>query len=267
MKKQVFTFMKASFQRLSTYKFAMLSNYLNMIMNVFVFLLFAAMFGSRSLESIEFFGGDPISYIIIGSICWGYLWVVVVSISGAVTDEISTGTFEAIFLTRVSLYAMIIAHVIFGLLVTTIPMVLLLTIGTVFLNVTISGSYAFALLILSLSLMMATGLGLTLAGLNLAQKKIGAVIPTIQSVSLFFCNVYFPISVLPESVQPISRIIPFYYTMEGWRISLSPNPSFGYLWQCLVTLGSLGTTAMIVGLFVFELSLKKARKEGTLAYY
>lgn len=252
---------------LSTYKFAMFTNYLNMIMNLFVFLLFAEMFGSRALASIGFFGGDPISYIIIGSICWGYLWATVVSISGAVVDEISTGTFEAIFLTKAPLYAMITAHIIFSLIVTTVPMILLLAIGTTFLNVTIGGNYFFALLILGLSIIIAVGLGLAVAGLNLVSKKIGPVVPTIQSISLFFCEVYFPISVLPQSVQPISEFIPFYYVMKGWRIALSPTFHFGLIWQYLVTLGCLGMAAIIGGIFIFEHSLKRARKEGTLAYY
>lgn len=265
--RDILIFIKASFQMLSTYKFAMFSNYASMLMNLFVFVLFVGMFGSRTVESLELFGGDPIAYIIIGSIGWGYLWTVSISIISSITDEIATGTFESIFLTPASPYAMMIAHIIFGLIVTTVPMTTLLTIGLVFLDIKILGNYLIAFFILCLSILMMIGFGLIIAGLNIVLKQIGPVISAIQSISVFFCEVYVPVSVLPELLQPISKVIPFYYLMMSWRIALSPNANFEMLWQHAVIVGALGIASIASGIYTFEKGLDRARKEGTLAYY
>ena len=69
------------------------------------------------VESLNIYGGDFISYIIIGSIGWGYLWNALNASSNAVNNEISMGTFESIFLTPTSPLFIIITYTIMGLII------------------------------------------------------------------------------------------------------------------------------------------------------
>jgi len=252
---------------LFTYKFAMVFNYAQMIMNLFLFVLFARMFGARMLAVLEPYGGDYISYILIGSIGWGYIWSAMGAASGSIQQEMMRGTFEPIFLTPTSPFVIVFAYTIWGILMGTFSMITFLTLGVVVFDVELTGNIFLAILIMGLSVLMMVGFGLTVAGLNVFLKQIGSFVSVVQAVSLFLCGVYFPIEVLPEIIQPLSKALPFYYSITALRMALSDTVSIpaimSYLWILLI----LAVAAMISGVFLFKKGLNRARREGTLAYY
>lgn len=267
MLRQVRAFILRDFQMLSTYRFAMFTNYLQMLMNLLVFIMIARLFGSRLAESLEPYGGDFISYIIVGSIGWGYLWSTINSASSAISNEISMGTFEVIFLTPVSPLMIAATYTVMGLIVGTLPMIILLIIGFLGFDIRVYGNHMLAFLVLFVSVVMMAGLGLIFAGLRIFMKRIGASIAILQSASLFFCGVYFPTSVLPDYLQPVAKVFPFYYSMHGMRMALSPTPDVDSVCRSLMVLVALSVISVSLGVYSLRKGLERARNEGTLAYY
>jgi ABC-2 type transport system permease protein len=267
MLRKLYVFIKRDFLMMFTYKFAMLFNYVQMIMNLFLFVLFAAMFGERMVPMLAQFGGDFIQYILIGSIGWGYIWSAMSAASGSIRQEMMRGTFEPIFLTPTSPFVIVMAYTIWGLFMGTISMFIFLAFGLVVFNVHITGNAIMAIILMGLSVTMMVGFGLMVAGLNVFLKQIGSLVSVIQGVSLFLCGVYFPLEVLPEIIQPIGKFLPMYYSITGLRMALSDIASVQdvmyYFWILLV----LATVAVVIGVFLFRRGLDRARKEGTLAYY
>ena len=267
MLRKLYVFVKRDFLMLFTYKFAMVFNYVQMIMNLFLFVLFAGMFGERMLVMLEPYGGDFIQYILVGSIGWGYLWSAMGAASGSIQQEMMRGTFEPIFLTPTSPFVIVIAYTIWGLIMGTFSLLIHLAIGFFVFNVQLTGNVVLAIGLMGLSVLMMIGFGLMVAGLNVFLKQIGAMVSVVQSVSLFLCGVYFPLSVLPEIIQPLGKILPFYYSIMGLRLSLSETSSLSdimpYIWIILV----MAIISLSVGAFLFKQGLNRARKEGTLAYY
>ncbi|MBU7019286.1 MAG: ABC transporter permease [Theionarchaea archaeon] len=267
MIRKVLMFIKRDFLMLFTYRFALVFNYLQMIMNLFLFVLFASMFGERVLTILEPYGGDYISYILVGSIGWGYLWSAMGSASGSIQQEMVQGTFEPIFLTPTSPYIIVFAYTVWGLLMGTFSMLTFLSLGVFVFKIELTGNILLALVLMGLSVLMMVGFGLMVAGLNIFLKQVGSFVPVIQAVSLFFCGVYFPIEVLPRILHPISRIFPFYYSITGLRMALSDKASVPevapYFWILLV----LAVLALGIGMYFFRRGLNRARREGTLAYY
>jgi ABC-type polysaccharide/polyol phosphate export permease len=104
--------------------------------------------------------------------------------------------------------------------------------------------------------------------LKIYYKELGTFILILQTVAMFFSNVYFDISVLPSFLRPVAYIFPTYYSITSLKIALLSGgnlPSFvtSYLFILLaVCAGSL-----ILGKFIFRRSFNKARKDGALAYY
>lgn len=265
--RKILIFIKRDLQIMLTYKIVMISNYTYMIMNFFFFIFFAKMFGTRFLDALKPYGGDFISYILIGSIGWGFLWSVMGSSSGSLRNEMMQGTFEPIFLTPTSPYIFILAYTIWGIFMGVISMLIFLTIGFLFFDVIIIGNYIIALLILSLSIIMMIGFGLAVAGLGIYVKRVGNLISIVQSISLFLCGVYFPIEVLPSWIQPISKFLPFYYSIIGLRIALSSNLNRESLLFTISILFFFCFSAIILGIYFLKKGINKARKEGTMAYY
>lgn len=245
----------------------MLFNYVQMIMNLFLFVLFAAMFGERMVPMLAQFGGDFIQYILIGSIGWGYIWSAMGAASGSIRQEMMRGTFEPIFLTPTSPFVIVIAYTIWGLFMGTISMLIFLGFGLIVFDVTITGNVLMAIVLMGLSVTMMVGFGLMVAGLNVFLKQIGSLVSVVQGVSLFLCGVYFPLEVLPEIIQPIGKFLPMYYSIMGLRMALSDLASMQdimvYFWILLV----LAIVAVVLGVYLFRRGLNRARREGTLAYY
>lgn len=250
-----------------TYKFAMVFNYVQMIMNLFLFVLFAGMFGERMLPVLDQFGGDFIQYILIGSIGWGYIWSAMGAASGSIQQEMMRGTFEPIFLTPTSPFVIVMAYTIWGLVMGTISMGIFLFLGIAVFNVELSGSALMAIVLMGLSVLMMIGFGLMVAGLNVFLKQIGSFVSVIQAVSLFLCGVYFPLEVLPEIIRPLGRVLPFYYSIMGLRTALSDQATFSDIMLNFWILLILAVISLTIGTFLFRKGLNRARKEGTLAYY
>lgn len=269
MLRKIYVFIKRDFLMMVTYKFAMLFNYVQMIMNLFLFVLFARMFGDRTLTVLESYGGggDYISYILVGTIGWGYIWSAMGAASGSIQQEMVRGTFEPIFLTPTSPFVIVIAYTIWGLFLGTLSMMFFLSFGIVVFDVQITGNALAAIVLMSLSVVMMVGMGLIVAGLNVFLKQVGSLVSVVQGISMFLCGVYFPIEVLPQIIQPAAKVLPFYYSMMGLRAALSENATFSqitmYFWILLV----MAVVSMVIGVYLFNMGLDRARKEGTLAYY
>jgi ABC-2 type transport system permease protein len=267
MLRKLYVFIKRDFLMLFTYKFAMVFTYVQMIMNLFLFVLFARMFGGRMLPMLEQFGGDYIQYILVGSIGWGYLWSAMGAASGSIQQEMMRGTFEPIFLTPTSPFVIVMAYTIWGLLMGTVSMVVFLFFGLAVFNVELTGNATLAIILMTLSIVMMIGLGLMVAGLNVFLKQVGAFVSVIQGIAMFLCGVYFPLEVLPEIIQPLGKVLPMYYSIMGLRVALSEQASFSAIMQYFWILLILAVVCLTLGAYLFRKGLNRARKEGTLAYY
>lgn len=250
-----------------TYKFAMVFNYAQMVMNLFLFVLFAEMFGERMLPMLEQFGGDYIQYILVGSIGWGYIWSAMGAASSSIQQEMMRGTFEPIFLTPTSPFVIVMAYTVWGLFMGTISMGVFLTVGLLVFDVVLSGNALMAIVLMGLSVLMMIGFGLMVAGLNVFLKQVGSIVSVVQGVAMFLCGVYFPLEVLPDAIRPVGRFLPMYYSITGLRMTLSDQATMEdimwYFWLLLV----MAAIALVVGTFFFKKGLNRARREGTLAYY
>jgi ABC-2 type transport system permease protein len=259
--------MKREFKMMITYKSAMFFNYVDMVMNLAIFFFFAKMFGMRTLETLEGYGGDVISFVVLGSMGWTFLWTVMDAASNSITQEMKIGTFEVILLTPTSPVFVVLAYTVWGIFMSAIAIILFLTTSMIIFDVVLNANYILTFIILLISIAMMAGFGLIVGGLNVYVKQVGAIVSVIQRISYFLCGVIFPISVLPQVVQPISKFLPFYHALNALRLSLSANPSLGTLIPHVLLLSILAVGSLVVGVFAFRRGLNTARKEGTLAFY
>jgi ABC-2 type transport system permease protein len=74
----------------------------------------------------------------------------------------------------------------------------------------------------------------------------------IQALLLLISGVYFPISVLPEWMQPLARISPATYVLEGMRAALLEKAGSGTFLGHLGRLVLIGVIAIPVGLAIFR---------------
>ena len=267
LRRKLFSFIKREVKMMITYKSAMFFNYANMVMNMAIFFFFASMFGIENLEALEGYGGDVISYVVLGSMGWTFLWTIMDSASNSMMQEMKIGTFEVILLTPTSPVFVVMAYTAWGILMSSVGIILVLVTSVVVFDVVINANYLLTFLVLLICIVMMSGFGLMVGGLNVYVKQVGAIVEVIQRISYFLCGVVFPISVIPRIVQPIHKFLPFYHALNTLRLSLSVDPSLETLIPQILLLSILAVGSMLIGVFTFKMGLRKARKEGTLAFY
>jgi ABC-2 type transport system permease protein len=231
-------------------------------------VLFGSMFKSGVIPDLIPYGGDFISYILIGSIGWGFMWSIMSGTAGSLRMEMEIGTLESILLTRTSIYTMVIAYTVFSAIFGIVSIIVLVVFGFVLFGISVFATASiFTLIFLLLSMIMMTGIGMILGGLTVWIKNIGDTIPLIQSITQFFCPVFFPIAVLPEFLQTIAKYLPFYYSIEGLRLSLIPGIPASELIRYALILAGLSIIFVIIGAYALHKGLVKAKKDGSLSFY
>lgn len=268
--KKIAVFVRRDFRMLFTYKLAFFMSFLSIVFNLFYLVLFGSMFGTLRSDIAMQIGSnqDFISYILIGSMGWGFLWTVVNSTGFSLKTEMMMGTLESILATPTKIMTMIIAYTLFGCFFGFISFILLFFIGYIFFGIAaFASANIFTIIVFVLSIIMMMGFGLIFSGLTIWLKNIGETIPLFQGLSLFFSGVYFPISILPIYLQPVAKYVPFYYSMQGLRISLRTTSLTSELANNIIILFILAIIFLIIGYLILRYGLIKSRKEGSLSYY
>jgi ABC-2 type transport system permease protein len=261
-------FVARDFRMLLTYKLAFSVSFLVVIFNLFYFVLFGSMFGSTELSILVPYGGDYISYILVGAIGWGFLWTIMETTSASLRREMMIGTLESIFLTRTKIITMTYAYALFGSFFGLLSIFILVVVGFTLFGISVfATANIFTLLIFILSAMMMLGFGMIAGGLTIWLKNIGTTVSLVQSIAMFFSGVYFPIAVLPSFMQPIAKYIPFYYSIEGLRISLQPTTTTESLIHYVIVLLFLSISSIAIGYYILHRGLIKAKKDGSLMFY
>ena len=122
------------------------------IFTIFYFVLFGSMFGETTIALTGSEGGTFISYILIGSIGWGFMWTIMSITSSSLSTEMMLGTLESILVTPTKLTTLMISYTIFGGVFGLATIGVLLLIGYFIFGITVFASASIFTLIIFFSL-------------------------------------------------------------------------------------------------------------------
>jgi ABC-2 type transport system permease protein len=124
-----------------------------------------------------------------------------------------------------------------------------------------------ALLVLFLGIVACNALGSFAASFILLFKRGEPVVALYSLAAGVLGGALFPISQLPAGIRWISYLVPHTYVISAMRDVLLPNaPDDGLsLWWSLGILAVFCVVSFAVGLFVFDRSLRLARRLGILS--
>ena len=86
----------------------------------------------------------------------------------------------------------------------------------------------------------------------------------ISSLMLLVSGVYYPISVLPDWMQPLATVSPATYVLEGMRLALLEDAPTAALGSSLLPILLLGIIALPIGIMVFGWGERYAKRTGRL---
>src|SRR3954467_4475658 len=196
---------------------------------------------------------DLVLYLGIGTVVWAYLRAVFANVGEMVAWERWEGTIEYTMMAPISRLAHMLGVSLFSIIYGLARSALLLGVLALFFSVDLSnanlGGAAVVLLVGSISFL---GFGIMAAVLPLLFPERGEEMTfVISSILLLVSGVYYPISVLPDWMEPLAMISPATYVLKGTREALLDGAPASALGPSLLPILLLGALAIPIGVAIF----------------
>jgi ABC-2 type transport system permease protein len=122
-----------------------------------------------------------------------------------------------------------------------------------------------ALVVLAVASVSFVGIGMMSAVLPLISPEKGMQLGFVaQGILLVVSGVYYPVSVLPEWMQWLAVVSPATYALDGARDAILDGDGLGRLGDQLWPLVVIGAVSIPLGLEVFRLGERHAKRHGKL---
>lgn len=208
-----------------------------------------------------------ILYLMVGTLVWHYLSVVFDVISESIQWERWEGTIEYTFMAPVSRITHLLGQSVFAIMYGALHAAIILAVLVACFDVNLDqANFPAMLLVLILGSLGFVGLGLMAAVLPLIWPEKGMQMTNIiKATVLLVSGVYYPVTVLPEWLQPVAAISPATYMLEGMRQALLHGATVGMLWwSALLPLCVTAMVAIPLGIIIFTRAETYAKQTGIL---
>jgi len=204
--------------------------------------------------------------LLIGAVVWAYLGIIFEFITETVAWERWEGTIEYTFMAPLSRGMHLGGTGVFSVIYGLLRAVLLFVVVALFFDLALEGAnFGAALVILIVASVSFFGIGIMTAVLPLLSPEKGAQLGFVaQGLLLVVSGVYYPVSVLPDWMEWLSTISPATYALDGIRAAILDGAPLSSLWHDIWPLIVIGVASIPLGLWVFSLGERHAKRRGTL---
>jgi ABC-2 type transport system permease protein len=222
-------------------------------------------------EGIEASGGEidverTTAVLLIGAVIWAYLGMIFEILTETVAWERWEGTIEYTFMAPLSRPVHLTGMGLFAIAYGLVRSVLLFAVVAFFFDLSLPGAnFAAALVVLAVASISFVGIGMMTSVLPLISPEKGTQLGFIaQGILLVVSGVYYPVTVLPEWMQWLSTISPATYALDGVRDAILEGDGLPELVDEIWPLLVIGAISIPVGLAVFGLGERHAKRHGKL---
>ncbi|MBU4492671.1 MAG: ABC transporter permease [Euryarchaeota archaeon] len=203
---------------------------------------------------------NTISFILIGAIAFSIVQICQIDIAYVMLFDMWSKSIKHTFIAPVRGHHLIIGSLLFGILRSSLVFIILMVISfyAFGFNFLIAGAVPVLVFLAGLFLTSASvGILVCISILKFGQRAEVAAW-TITGIMMFICGIYYPVSVLPESIQILARAIPLTYFLEYMR-------SFYGFGEANIMLGfALALFYFALGLVALDRAIIMARRSGIL---
>ena len=207
-----------------------------------------------------------VKYLLVGALIWQYLSVIFYAISEMIAWERWEGTIEYTFMAPVSRPTHLVGTTLFAIGYGVVRTLAILVIVSAFFQLNLSDANILgAVLMLLAGSVSFVGLGICAAVLPLLYPERGAQMTNaVAAILLLISGVYYPIETLPNWLQPIAKLSPATYVIQGMRSCLLDGQATKTLLPTVGVLIGVGLVIIAIGLVIFQYVETYAKRAGRL---
>jgi ABC-2 type transport system permease protein len=220
--------------------------------------------GSNALSDAEI--DQFVLFLAVGALVWHYLAVVFETVSDMISWERWEGTIEYTFMAPVHRGTHMVGTALFSLVYGLVHTAVVLVIIVLMFDLDMANAnYLSATLILVVGSVSLIGIGIMGAVLPLLYPERGMQMThVIQAALVLISGVYIPAAEMPEPLASLSVISPARYIIEGMREALVDGANPWDLWKTMAGLLAAGLFLIPVGVWVFSMGERYAKRTGKL---
>ncbi|HET8943836.1 MAG TPA: ABC transporter permease [Dehalococcoidia bacterium] len=205
-------------------------------------------------------------FLLLGTLVWAYLSAVLDDISLVITWERWEGTIEHTLMAPVPRSLHLIGMCVFGILHAIVRTLLIFLIALPFFNVGLGQADWFAAAaVIAVGSVSVAGLGILTGILPLLYPERGTQMSfMLQAIVLLVSGVYYSVDVLPAWLRVFSYISPATYLLDGIRAAIIDGQGLAGVWDELLILAGFGVALVPLGIAVFAVAERYAKKTGQL---
>ena len=260
-------FLTRDFRVLRSYRLAFLVQLAGFLVIV-PSLAFLARLVPGNQASLQPYGGDYFTFVLIGSGVLTFFTVALTSFADTFGLEQTTGTLEALLVTPNDPRVLLVGGALYPFIFSAVELALFLVAGVAVFGARIApGNLLLVCGALLLSLLAFSALGLLAAALLIQTKRAALVVGMAAGLFGILGGVMYPVSVLPGWLSGLAQLLPITYGIDAIRLSLLPSPDLGRIGKDLLTLGAFAAVLLPAALLLFGWSVDRARRQGSIGHY
>jgi len=257
-----------------SYKSAFLMHLGGVVFSVGLWFFFAGFLQDNLSSGMNALtGGNLFAFILFGIAPFQYQQVSLGAFARRFREGQVTGTLEAMLVCPTRTPLVIFGSALFDFIFTSFQVVLYIGVGLVFSWAAArpialhAGGVLPALVIFALMVLTSVGIGIMAAAFVMYFKRGEVLVMLISSASALLGGVFFPTGSLPEVLHPFSAALPIAWTTDGVRRALLAGEGIADLLPHIQVLALFAAVLLPLGLWIFRVALRAARREGTLVQF
>ena len=261
-------FLRRDWRLQLSYRFSFLLQFFGVFFNLLVFYFLSKLVGDSAAPYLEPYGGNYFAFVLIGLAFSGYFGVGLNSFASNLREAQTTGTLEAMLMTPTRLSTVIMSSSIYDYGFVTFQVFVYLALGGLLFGVQLDkGNTPAALVVLVLTIIAMTSLGIIAASFIMVLKRGDPVTLLISSLAVLLGGVYYPVQLMPQWLQQLSRLLPITYSLDAMRRTLLADASFQEIMPDIIALAIFGIVLVPVSLLIFRYAVHRAKVDGSLAHF
>jgi ABC-2 type transport system permease protein len=218
---------------------------------------------SRALPA----GSNYFAFALVGFAFFDYLSVALSALDMSLEEARQNRTLEALLVTQTPLPVILAGSAVFPFASLALRSCVYLAWGALLFGFLPQGAnWTGAVIILLASILAFAGLGILSASYTILFKRGNPAKWIVLGVSGLVGGMMYPITVLPQPLQILSRLVPVTYSLEGMRAALLHGAGWGDLWPSIVALLLFAAILLPFSFLVFAWALRRTKITGTLTH-
>jgi ABC-2 type transport system permease protein len=212
-------------------------------------------------------GSNYFAFALVGFAFFDYLNVSIDAFDTSLSEAMQNRTLEALLVTQTPLPLILVGSAIYPFLTLALrTCVYLAWAALLFGFAPRSANWPGAAAVLLASVLAFAGLGILSASYQILFKRGNPAKWIVLGVSGLLGGMMYPVSVLPQALQIVARLIPVTYSLEGMRAALLDGAGWNRIGPSILALLLFAAVLLPLSLSVFAWALNRTRITGTLTH-